>query len=86
MINKQTNSDQNNSDKFPSTESLVEELESKDKDVAAVKLKKQLLRGSSEKIMITNKFKKNTGEMIFYNLIFIMSQNLTFLKIQAKTN
>ena len=41
-------SDQNNPENFPSTES-IEELDSKD----AVKLKKQLLRGSSEKIMMT---------------------------------
>ena len=55
-------SDQNNPDNFPSTES-IEELDSKE----TVKLKKQLLRGSSEKIMMTNKFKKNAGDNFFPN-------------------
>ena len=58
-------SDQNNPDNFASTES-IEELDSKE----SVKLKKQLLRGSSEKIMITNKFKKNAGDMIFSKRLF----------------
>ena len=84
MIYIKPKSEQNHPDNFPSNDS-IEELESKEKEAVAVKLKKQLLRGSSEKIMITNKFKKNPGD-IWVWIVLQSVKILIFIKMETKTN